>query len=277
LSEDLTLAADQLWWRELIHCFSLIGLAWLTYCASQDRVCAGNAPENYCVAGVTLMNRRKMVVVAAAVSMFSSTAANAVILVQTSDPGFYNSSIGTSLNDTNGGNTATGYFPSSNDAAVSFPAPPDLSAASSALGNWLTDPLHLNSNWNHLASIPNSWAVGTEVAVMYQFDTLGATNVVASFGVDNGIFVWLDGNYLFGARGPGSHAPGEYTVHVGDLAAGTHFLQLVLEDHGSINGYDVSISADSFIPGPPPVPEAATLAWLGIAIPLWAFYLRLRR
>lgn len=196
----------------------------------------------------------------------ATTAQAAIVLVQTSDPGYYNNSIGTALNGTNGGEL--GPFPISNDSALTFPTAPDLSAAGSALGNWLTDPANLNSNWNALASIPNSWAVGTEVAVIYQFDTLGATNVVASFGVDNGIFLWLDGTYLFGARGPGSVVPGEYSIDLGDLAAGTHYLQLLLEDHGSINGYQVLITADTFIPGPPPqtVPEPMTLALLGIAL-----------
>ncbi len=36
--------------------------------------------------------------------------------------------------------------------------------------------------------------------MIYRFDTLGATNVVASFGVDNGIFAWIDGVYLGGVR-----------------------------------------------------------------------------
>ncbi len=186
-----------------------------------------------------------------------SATAHAVVLVQTSDPGFYNNAIGNVLNDTNGGDTPTGYFPSSNDASVSFPAPaaPDLSAASTALGNWLTAPLSLNSNWNLLANIPNSWAVGTEVAVMYQFNTLSATNVVASFGVDNGIFAWLDGVYLGGARAGGGVSLGEHVFNVGNLTAGTHFLQLLLEDHGAVNGYAVSITADAFTPGPPPVPN----------------------
>ncbi|ATE60027.1 PEP-CTERM sorting domain-containing protein [Thauera sinica] len=201
-------------------------------------------------------------------ALATSTAANAVVLVQTNDPGFYNNSIGTALNGTNGGEA--GPFPVSNDANLTFSNAPDLSAASAALGNWLTDPLDLNANWSYRTSIPNSWTPGSEVAVIYQFDTLGATNVVASFGVDNGIFVWLNGVYLFGARGPGSYVPGEYVINIGDLSAGTHFLQLLLEDHGSVNGYAVTITADEFIPGPGPgggtVPEPEILALLGIGL-----------
>ena len=201
---------------------------------------------------------RKFCILAILAVMAASQAVAGVILVQTGDPGYYNNAIGTVLNGTNGGET--GPFPVSNDSSLTFPTAPDLSAASAALGDWLADPLNLNSNWQALAAIPNSWTPGSEVAVMYQFNTLSATNVVASFGVDNGIYVWLDNNYLFGARGPGSVVPGEYMVPVGDLAAGTHFLQLLLEDHGVVNGYAVQISADTFVPGPPPsgVPEAST-------------------
>jgi len=205
-----------------------------------------------------------------------STAAHAVVLVQTSDPGYYNNNLGTILNGTNGGES--GPFPVTNDSTLTFASAPDLSAASGILGNWLSDPLNLNLNWSYLPSIPNSWAVGTEVAAMYQFNTLGATNVVASFGVDNGIFVWLDGTYLFGARAAGGHTLGEYIVNVGDLTSGTHFLQLLLEDHGSTNGYDVQITADSFIPGPPPgggrLPEPATYALFGIGIVAIAYQRR---
>lgn len=203
----------------------------------------------------------------------ASTAYSAVVLVETSDPGYYNDSIGTVLNSTNGGET--GPFPINNDANLSFAAAPNLSAASGALGNWLTNPGSLNANWSYEASIPNSWAVGTEVAVIYRFDTLSATNVVAKFGVDNGIFVWLDGVYLLGERRSGGVSLGEHTVTLGNLDAGTYYLQLLLEDHGSANGYEVLITADEFIPAPPDgsVPLPATLALLGIGI----FGLRTRR
>lgn len=216
------------------------------------------------------MNIKSLLVAAAVVFPVSvfPVSAHAVTLVTTSDPGFYNDSIGTSLDLTNGGNTATGMFPTTDDSTVLFAAAPDLSTASGALGNWLTNPGSLNANWTAEPSIPNAWTPGDEVAIIYQFDTLGATNVVANFGVDNGIFVWLDGNYEFGARAGGHAVAGEYSVNLGDLAAGTHYLQLLLEDHGGTNGYDVLITADEFIPGPPPtaVAEPGTLAVLGLGL-----------
>ena len=192
--------------------------------------------------------------------MMLPLAANAVVLVETSDPGYYNDSIGTILNSTNGGES--GPFPVSNDSNLDFPTEPDLSAASTILGNGLTNPLNLNANWRFETSIPNSWTVEEEVAVIYQFDTLEATNVVASFGVDNGIFVWLDGDYIGGARRSGGVSLGEHIFDVGDLDAGTHFLQILLEDHGSTNGYAVEITADTFTPGlPPEIPIPAAI-WL---------------
>jgi hypothetical protein len=213
------------------------------------------------------MKRLKLSGILAILTLAANASVSAaVVLVQTNDPGYYNNSIGTVLNGTNGGES--GPFPVSNDSTFGFPVAPDLSAASGALGNWLTDPLNLNANWQSLASIPNSWIPGTEVAVIYQFDTLGATNVVGNFGVDNGIFAWLDGVYLGGARQAGGVSLGEHVFNIGNLSAGTHFLQLLLEDHGSANGYAVQITADTFIPGTPPgsVPDSGSVLLYALAV-----------
>lgn len=99
--------------------------------------------------------------------------------------------------------------------------------------------------------------------------------MVANFGVDNGIFAWPDGNYLFGARAGGGPILGEYSLNLGDLAAGTHYLQLLLEDHGGSNGYAVQITADTFISAPVPAP--ATLAILGLGLAGLGFARRRRR
>lgn len=197
--------------------------------------------------------------------------AHAATLVQTSDLGFYNNNIGTTLNLSNpGGDGPSQPFPVFNDSNTSFPVAPDLSAASSILGSWLTTPWSLNANWSPAPiAIPTNWSVGHEVAVIYQFNTLAATNVVASFGVDNGIFAWLNGNYIFGARAAGGVALGEYTVPLGNFSAGTHYLQLLLEDHGGSNGYAVSITADTFTPGPAVVPTpdgGLTAGLLGLTL-----------
>lgn len=221
------------------------------------------------------MGKLKALLILAAFAAWGTASATEV-LVQTSDPGFYNDSIGNSLNDTNGGNTPTGYFPTSDDSTVNFPIAPDLSSASAALGGWLNNPPNLNANWSFETSIPNSWAVGTEVAVIYQFDTLSATNVVAQFGVDNGIFVWLDGTYIGGGRAGGTAVLGEYTFNLGDFAAGTHYLQLLLEDHGVTNGYAVLITADTFVPTTP-VPEPGMLSPLGLGLGTLAWLLFRRR
>src|SRR5262249_27023658 len=87
------------------------------------------------------------------------------------------------------------------------------------------------------------WDANTETAIVYQIDAgpTGLRDVVGSFGVDNGIFVWVNGRYVFGAVAPGPATLGEYSVSMGDLAPGPNYIQVLREDHGSPTGYNVRI------------------------------------
>lgn len=221
------------------------------------------------------MIRNRLAIFAAAASLLVAGGAQAVQLVQTLDPGYYNSNLGTVLNGT------SAAFPGPGDPSLDFGPgdAPDLSAAASLLGGWLNQPAPdlSNGSWSaNPISIPNGWAVNTEVAIVYVFDTGGATNVVGEFGVDNGIFVWLDGVFIGGALRGGGVSLGEHTFDIGDLAAGTHYLQLLLEDHGATNGYAVSITADEFLP-PLPTPAPAGLALFGLGLLGAALLCRRRR
>jgi hypothetical protein len=167
-----------------------------------------------------------------------------VVLVDDSTSARYNAALGTSLDATQA------QFPCANvlcgDPTIN-PAPePDLSAASAALGGWLSNPPALTANWTSPQTIPPSWDLNTETAIVYEVDAgrCGAREVTGSFGVDNGIFVWVNGVYAFGALAPGVAIAGEYTVPLGNMSRGTNFVQILREDHGGTNGYSVQITGN---------------------------------
>ena len=204
---------------------------------------------------------------AIALSLVTTTAGAGVIL-SNSSTGWYNNTIGLSL-DTSG---ALDPFPCANiacgDSALSYATAPNLSAASATLGNWLSNPATPGGSWGPADhAIPLSWAVNTETAIIYEIDAgIGLTNLELLLGVDNGVFVWVDGVYEFGARAGGGASIGEYALSLPNLTAGTHYLQVLREDHGGATGFGISLTGDSAPVPAADVPAPATLLLLGIGL-----------
>jgi hypothetical protein len=87
-------------------------------------------------------------------------------LVDATSMGFYNDSLGTTLDGT------APQFPLPFGAGGGdpefYPADePNLAAGAAILGNWLTNPSSLNSYWRSVASIPTTWELNTETAIIY--------------------------------------------------------------------------------------------------------------
>lgn len=197
----------------------------------------------------------------------SASPAASFVLIDGSTPGYYNAAIGTSLD---GSNPASGtfLFPGanlSNGDPTFNPVPyePDLSPAATALGDWLGDPGNLNGNWSGPQPIPATWAVNTETAIVYEIDAGagGLEGIQAGFGVDNGLYVWLDGTFLNGWMAPGGAFANEYVLDIGSLSGGTHTLQILREDHGGATGYAVQVTAEL-----KRIPEPRSIAIFGAAL-----------
>lgn len=209
------------------------------------------------------MNKLSVLTAAAILSVSGAAASFAATIVDNSTTGLYNNGIGNALDNT------SAFFPTAGDPTASLASAPDLSAAASSLGNWLTNPSNPGGTWSGSAvSIPQNWTVGTETAIIYEIDAgaTGMSNVIASFGVDNGIAVWLNGVFVGGDQAPGGAFPNEYTYALGSLSAGSNYLQILREDHGGGTGYKVSVTGDINVI---PLPAGAPLLLTGIAGFAW--------
>lgn len=219
------------------------------------------------------MNKVTAGALALAVAVATAGSAQAATLIDGGTQGLYNSGLGVALDGSNPLGGGLSMFPLANVAAgdpvLDIPAgtPPDLSIVSSELGNWLTDPANPGGTWSAgNVAIPATWAVNTETAIIYELDggATGLSNVMASFGVDNGIFVWLNGTFLGGHLRPGGVTPGEFSLNIGNVGAGMNFLQILREDHGGGTGYSVSVTGDAAQVGVIPLPAAGWLLLAGL-------------
>lgn len=189
-------------------------------------------------------------------------------VIDTSTQGYYNEGIGTLLNDSDP------FF--TGDPSLSISTAPDISAAATQLGGWLSNPPNLltsGSTWSAMpAPIPTYWADGTETAVIYPFGSSDTryTDAHLTIGVDNGILVWLDGVFIHGNTDAGAAYFNEYGYDLGELSAGTHYLQFLRVGQGGPENWDIELTGTPTI-----VPEPVGLLLYGAG--LLVFMIRHRR
>lgn len=210
--------------------------------------------------------------------------ASAAIIIDSSTMGYYNDGLG----DLSGLAQPANQFPAANcgggcnavtDPTINPAAEPTILGPN--IGTWLTNAAPTGGTWSAgLETIPSSWAVNTETAIVYELQggDFGLSNLHIDLGVDNGIFVWLNGDYLFGALNSGGANINEYDISVASVDAGMNYLQILREDHGGGTGYMIQVSGDrNEGPGPNQIPLPASILLLGGGLGLLRLGARARR
>ena len=194
----------------------------------------------------------------AALLVAASWSAQAAIIIDGSTQGLYNNGLG----DLAALDGPGGFFLAQN-SSEGDPTNPNIAEPAVVYGgnfgaDWLGGDL-TGGTWSGPQAIPSGWAVNTETAIIYEFNLASASSLHIDVGVDNGILIWLDGVFLRGAQASGGANINEYDIDVASVAAGTHRLQILREDHGGGTGYAISVDAQPAAA----VSAPATLALLG--------------
>ena len=109
---------------------------------------------------------------------------------------------------------------------------------------------------------PPAGLINTETAIVYNFNLATPSSLHLDLGVDNGIVVWLDGAFLFGATAPGVADIDEYNVDVASLSAGAHALQILRPIMAAVKAMRISVDAQ---PIAEPEPGSLLLSAISLA------------
>ena len=185
--------------------------------------------------------------------------ASAAVIITNATLGLYNSGLG----DLHAIDGPGGFLPgpdiSEGDPVIVLGSDPGFAFTAAFGTDWLAGD-YSGGTWSGVpVAIPSTWAINTETAIVYDFSLAAASSLHIDLGVDNGIVVWLDGTFLFGATAPGGSALTEYDIDVASLAAGSHSLQILRGDHGGAQDYHISVDATA-------IPEPSSLLLSAVAL-----------
>jgi len=189
--------------------------------------------------------------------------ASADVIINNATLGLYNSGLGDLQAMDGPAGFLRGPNGSDGDPTTVLGSDPNFPFTAAFGTNWLGGN-YSGGAWSAVpVAIPAVWTINTETAIVYDFNLATASSLHLDLGVDNGIVVWLDGIFLFGATAPGLASIDEYNADVASLSAGAHALQILRADHGGVQNYLISVDAE---PLPVPVPEPSSLLLSAVAL-----------
>ncbi len=191
--------------------------------------------------------------------------AAATIIIDNTSLGLYNSSLGDLASIDGPGGFFLGANVSEGDPTSSFTTDPGIAFSAAFGADWLGGD-YTGGSWSaNPVAIPGGWTVNSETAIVYDFTLALASDLHIDIGVDNGILVWLNGSFLYGATAAGGANINEYDIDVSGLGAGNHSLQIIRADHGGGTGYGISVDAKEL---PVKVPEPGSLLLFALGLTL---------